>query len=1691
MRWLIVSLFCIPLLAQGQMDSLNQLLNQEFGQPLRWDNLEANDYWLAGVAPDYQFSSRHHSLSLDEKQYSYLQLPAGSFLRIRAEDNDIESLEVAVGNGSGLYRLMDLQSDQESGDYLLNADNENERVVRLGNSSTHRIRIAVFISRLAQPQRYIHYRDVLPLDSKMVKISRTARVGSEKFWSLDQDDVTIEIQGPARLELQQHLRYTNQVSERQQNYRLYVQLDDQAIDVYSVDTAFDPAPQLYLDGKVITLGRLEQNYLEIPEGRHQIRLSASQSIWLRPLLHRYDDYLYQKNDPIQQQSETIVSHVEDIWSLADENIQAGLTPSGSVSEKQIIALRMARDNRMPEAALQAVSQLKPDQTTEIQQIEARIQSVYSFFRDLYPTTKDFSLLHTVQKFSLPRLMSLDWQIQNWSVKPEVRDALSKLMIDAHFFSAAVPVSVRYALPQRSAESQLRLLLLSKNEKQERHFEIILEDERFLLIYDPKSLARLNQAPGYGQLVGLAEGQTTTPASIELPLSMDTANVELVLPRDVAIAMQYRSSKQVRLTEQGYDAAVNILGGTDAAAKLFWSGLNEARIYQSGNESSDQLMAQRFSARHELRNHWWPAYNYLRLKAHEWNKRIEMLQAPRQPKEPLSAARYQILSEKAEALSSEGNWLAAVSAWSQLIESASIEQQATPRLARMHALQKMGEHRLAEQELLLLIRYPSLGGRDTAKQWLLQMYQTSGSMQKIVDFHAAQFALQPNQRQLLRLVLALAEDGNYELALTLGLLLPEQKQPLEILLTASYQRQWWTTFDRFVSRLDSSEQQSLWNGLRAQWQGDFSHALQQWENGGTDTAAWHDTLQKGLSIRSELKSIDNIKNNAQFERWIHWLQTQPGPFAWHRRDDLIMASAGMVGFYLPQRQLNSSAFLASQQQPVHLNLVGGQKIKLSVRLLGAKLQQHLDDWLLLESGTARWRVPLLGARPTNALQLYEQELGQASQQYEVELELPPGVHQVKASLERHDALLVAYVNQAQLPLTALPELNYQKLPNKATVSERSLQLSSVVDNGIQTDVALSTLMQSSPENEDEAYRQMVGLMWWLQQDSAHRADTYSAAHQLYRAYLDSPRIVRLWHRFDLGMAWQSIARVEESAGIKTRMIEGWQPESPTLQVRKAMLPKLATYEQRLSGFGTLGFALQQNRARRIEVNIALESLGLIEGEGIVLLVQLDDGDEQHIQVDRSQRSLSKRLFVPAGRHVVRVRLQNPQPNQFVRIWLSQQGKPIGVEFEHVKRLYHVASTYEPVKLNLIGPKTLRVDRYQKGNVSSKYLELEKGWQKITLTHDDPEGQTLYRVFERIPNSNWRPYAINLADSDLFLPARLSMVKQIPADEAPHYIVLDKFALRGQEDGSWAWQGLYRYRQFDDEGRGIGYSEKFLELNATYRYFNWDKRSYYQSKGLVRARDKGGMTAGLYLRSDWLPQWQSLQWRLDAAMFTQKPESWGDQEWSVLLKGRVRQFRRLTPKSWHLPTADLFIRDLSLSSRAGYHVTSIDRDIYTDYKADHLHGWQLSDSYRYQSWRDTQFRLHGRLRGNEFNDRKLLDHVGIGIGWRQLWRTLQLNADYLYRYYLEDDNRIASYSNKRFHLVLDWQVWRPNQRRWQLGFNYWYDLDSRNSQFMLALTWHASKSRAYRDFLPGEVDFKNVRRYHVPNVMNNRLQRVMNE
>jgi hypothetical protein len=322
--------------------------------------------------------------------------------------------------------------------------------------------------------------------------------------------------------------------------------------------------------------------------------------------------------------------------------------------------------------------------------------------------------------------------------------------------------------------------------------------------------------------------------------------------------------------------------------------------------------------------------------------------------------------------------------------------------------------------------------------------------------------------------------------------------------------------------------------------------------------------------------------------------------------------------------------------------------------------------------------------------------------------------------------------------------------------------------------------------------------------------------------------------------------------------------------------------------------------------------------------------------------------------------------------------------------------------------------------------------------------------------------------------------------PPVMLADSFALGGQEDGTWSFGAGYVKRRPLDEGTGATEPDEFIEFDLVHRYRDHIGRNYWAT-GLAY-RDRDPANGSFAVRSELWHEVQMLpiDFRMQVAGYVQDPGEAipprkNDTEWSLLWRGGVLQRRDLSPVLYHVPSASLFARALSLD-KSPYPPGRVDQDIFTTYKSNHRSGLVLSDTFSYAPWLDTELWLLGSLTTNENFDAFQPDHASLRLGWSQLLGQADFEASYrVTRYFADEDRRDATTQ----HLIsLDAVVTSCllDGCRYELDLSVQFDLVDDTATVSLAVAGHLG-SRGYRDFAPGEVRFKPIKRRNEATQVNN--------
>ncbi|MGD8909780.1 MAG: hypothetical protein PVI92_10590, partial [Chromatiales bacterium] len=569
-----------------------------------------------------------------------------------------------------------------------------------------------------------------------------------------------------------------------------------------------------------------------------------------------------------------------------------------------------------------------------------------------------------------------------------------------------------------------------------------------------------------------------------------------------------------------------------------------------------------------------------------------------------------------------------------------------------------------------------------------------------------------------------------------------------------------------------------------------------------------------------------------------------------------------------------------------------------------------------------------------------------------------------------------------------------------------------------------------------------------------------------------RLQGIIRRMRRSHAWQPLDAIVSSAGQHYMRQPLYQPESPGLRVRSALLAPLREGERLVYGGQRITIALQNpTAASRLTLMFKMEEIGYIDARELNVSYRVDDGKPRTIQLTPENPSQRLQAEIPRGRHLLRVEMRSPVQGQILRFGVQGDERMLtlgGGGFS--ERAYHVASLDEPVELALDGPAWLRIDEAVDGQTHSRYLFLQHGWHEMELPPSRGRQESYYRLFRQQPLSeSWRG---RIRERQLYQPDTL-LAEKLPSPAEETEPVRDLLPMSGQEDGTWDYYGRLVDRRNLDEDRGAEESERFLQLGVGHRLFLEPVDQYLESSLFARLRQTGGATLGLSGDFYWYSGYRAISLDLSGDLFLQRPKREIGTEGSLLLQANLSQHRELSGKTHHRPRLGLFQRWLSMDGLAPGMREYVDQDIYTRYKDDHQRGLRLGDTLTHYPWRDTRLRAGLSLTTNETMNPFAPDYADFTLAGDQLIRDLNLGLRYRWRRYFADDDRDTDSNQHNLRLRLDWRRWPTLQAGWHLGFEWNHQLDNGESSLFLTLRHHRANGRMFDDFRPGAVTFKPLR------------------
>ncbi len=1725
---LIVLLLVVAGPARAGLDQLETGLRAERSMPLRWDNVEGAPFWALGVVPVYDRDTGMHVVRLDPGQETVIRNPRGGWVRLMG-DFAAGSPAVFAGSGTGLEVELAAVPGDDARSLFYFPDREEQELVRIAAGKTGPpLVFGVFLERLEEPPVPELYREAVCSPAMHHTLFLEGLPGAKSWARIEAGEpLGVDVTGPCRVLLAHRVELTGQEESRLVEYGLDWSLDTGA----SGKLSFTTSPETRhtrVDGKTVFCGRARSGYVDIPDGEHRLILVPGRDMLVRVLCHDPEDYLLpdlnraQRTEPVRTCDPVEVE--EQARQLFRDNTHREGGLLGSAMLRRTARARRDVPGILSRAGVQ--------------------EQAMTYLRDLFPEKEGRS---RTLRFLVPRLRPFEGR-EDLTVPHGAVQTLLGTVGSARFHGLPGTGDwAGYALPERPAPTTLRVAVVL-GEEQER-FRIRLGDgpEQTCLVFDGPELGRNSQGvttaetgmavlrhgfdeedggASVGALHAMLGGTPLARVGVidlELPVGVREVFVGHGSRPDMLVALQYRAGRTFRLQEDEY---LNLVG-------------------TAMEGSFQKFLSRQTGVPADLAAHWQPLADFIASRSETFGAGVpetwESGCLRPMPGDGAGVSGPQDLIRRAREKERSNNLLAALEEWAAVYRLVSGNDRVTAVRGLERVLRGLDEHFLADR----LLRYEFLRGDGASSRaagdLLLAEAKERGDVEQRLTIHCARYVRTSVPEDLAAVSELLINRGSHGLGLMAGLLVPLKQQPHEALVRAAYREKWMRTFGEQVEFLQP-ERRAFWSGVAAAEQGKVAEAEELFSSAGEPGQEYLMQLAVGKRIVSELTSDDPARLHKAVRLWQDLQQNSLGPVSWVGASDAVQESSGAVRLRSLSRDTTAVVHVASPAQPASLVIWGPVRVRFTARPIHAPGSEGpVDGWMAMQGASVNRQVAVTGNRPASGLEI----LGSGDRPGRAvtwEWTAPAGRHRVSVHGIGFDALIGVELLRPEIVSPLLPFLSDDAVGTALAgiwsvnpvryeeecgcgIAGENLEEVRVVEGEIRTSFS-ATALQRFADAQTVSRRQLHRPVDWsvweseagaqqevvddpvLQAEAMVRAAESDPAlvvpmetelRELAASRPDLPELGGLADRLGRSTVWEFVEPVR-SGGLQPVTLSGWDPESPGLRVRRALMPCLFPDEHILFRPGRLVVDMFNTARTTLRLDFGLGDIPWLPEHPLRFGYRVGDGPVHQTVLTRSEPDRSVTLTVPSGEQAVTVIMEDNVPNLFLRVAVRDVGagctsfscSPLDWSVID-ERVYDMALPDMPVQVKVQGPTRVRVDELRGGLVRSSYRTVDKGWQTISLAPAQGEATGLFRVHRLVPRTDEPAPA--LARPRKAVTELVREPRGIIPDQARSTSVRveDRFKLGEQEDGSWEMKLSSRQRRSVDEDRDSD-AERFAQLEAVHRYRDDDLPGYWQTTLLGRVREHGGPVLGVRedLRID--PQSLPFSIRLQGSLLAQNPDAdtfgvpgtgQGETEWAGLLRGTLSRNREIASTWRHVPRWTVFGRLMSMDGDEEYKADDVDQDIFSSYKQEHRHGHSIGDTLYYRPWLDTIFFGGASAGSNEDFNLFSPDNLRFRAGWRQLWGPVQTDLQLRHTRYLEDDDRAREIDRTFVDLDVLLTHWNYCRDRFQLGLSGRLDADHGEWSGGLFLSWLMSEGRDLRDFRPGEVDFRTLREERIPGNRNNQI------
>lgn len=1527
-------------------------------------------------------------------------------------------------------------------------------------------------------------------------------------------------------EVQSRVIYSQNHKDRSLQYSCHINSLSIA-DHWSKKTLPDHLGRFSYEDELLTLGR-EQNFYIMPDKlikdseEHSFLLELK---WDHPVLFRtgrreINDYLYEGLNQPHERAEVIQKKVQEamISDKLDDFNNNKTSPFNIVPAMK----KIAQDNTKRRGGIEAIQALK------LLQNQSSNPDIYK------KHLNQLKANYTGYRNLLPEKMPADNHIYIWqTLFPEIREkkdqepvlwssqleAQQKLVATNSFVAASEDEELSYSIPKSDLPSTIRLAI--KQNENSSHFQLSCFKDKEILWQ--KSVSSSSEDQIHSKLekpqlkeLALFKAKKNYPwkpnypitkvSWIEIPWPPGANRISLKRLMDKEdskskksfISIEYLDSNPFRLKDREYVEALQKINRTGLS--LFRQQLQSELLKMEWHYKS--------VTEWELSQTW---ENLIRLLVTRYEQLLAQYHNPIYPIKGLKTDL--MIHEKVIESTDHKNHLEAFEAlsMSRFSDNTSVSQNSKLQMGKQ--LLKLGEEYLYRNWMLGQLLDPKNNDERDFRRAIFHSlsgyYQEKQDNDMLMALMAWWISQYPSESQVwVNLTRLLFTEGYYQSAIYLYLLLPEDRNPEDdYKLQLAAKREGWSYLE---SKLQNSGEQNQSESLR----GDNS-----------DNDNW--------PTEQQLRHLYEADSEPIFwRRWVELLDNFDGISGFQVSNGIVTKAEGFQRIYVKNRDLYSNYWTAKKEKPLEIQVFKKTSIELEIRPLHANSDQlPLDGTIFIKNNEQTEAIPFFENWPSTGLEVNRNDW-KIGEKIKIPLRLSQGLHNlqiwaeystldnqqkemavsirvkelipVEKQLHRfnnYSLLRKDWLNQKFALLKTLPKYRFTSIKNEdfyyyleynsnqMNSHEGSWKLQRWPVNYVRGE--LFKERSKTTDNNDGAFNLELGQIQWNQEQlkNFEVIDLYNQykngklsplkADQLFGELLKGENQTalgkKLHKKIQVNLKWERLTNVMESSGEIHQTIKGWHPESELLRVRKQLLSSPTKGLEILYHNLLTTYSFSLNQPKDVVLRLHLLSTSYTKTNPIVVEITVDNKIHK-FQLNREAPLQQLSLSLPSGKSSLGLQIPDRIANQYVAYELLETYPENQLLHPEQKRHYFISTRQEPIQLRQLGPGRIRVHEFSQDfdKIKTFYLSLDEGWQTLQLKPSSGKS-SLFRIFERKVVNREQVSTLIRPDT---LPYRAKEYHKIDSNKMHNFdqaLIPNRFLY--DSDNMLAANIKWQQRRNTNEDAKSSKIAHFYEASFTHwgesplRISSWQNRLYF------RYFDEGEKSFGLRSLIKFPNQVLSGRLSFQSLIATQKAnffnqgKKWQHHEFAKI---EWQQRRQYADDWWIQPKINFFVRNLSLNQDNGNR-NILDRDVYSDYKNEHQHGFSIGSKWLWMPTRDTIYYWDKKLISNEFSEGFRPDLLSSSLGTEHLIGSVYVDLEWNSILYLTDQDRENKINRNRISLELD-KVFESSSvmAPWRLGFNIDYRIENREWTGSLEISALLDKYQDPLKFNPWQNSFSELLR-----------------